>query len=113
MIERIFLIVACHLMGDYFLQSNFLATTKGENWYHLTEKKEVVSAEETLAVVERWSEEHPRKTFLSDLLKKYPNIDLKVGSGVPNFCPEILGYKQKLKCGRISCKECWNQNLEE
>lgn len=78
-----------------------------------TEKKEVVSAEETLAVVERWSEEHPRKTFLSDLLKKYPNIDLKVGSGVPNFCPEILGYKQKLKCGRISCKECWNQNMEE
>ena len=35
MIERIFLIVACHLMGDYLLQSNFLATTKGENWYHL------------------------------------------------------------------------------
>ena len=35
MIERIFLIVACHLMGDYLLQSNFLAMTKGENWYHL------------------------------------------------------------------------------
>lgn len=35
MIERAFLIVACHLIGDYFLQSNFLATTKGANWYHL------------------------------------------------------------------------------
>ena len=72
-----------------------------------------ITAEETLAIVEKWSKEHPRKTFLSDLLEKYPNIDLKVGGGVPCFCPEILGYKQKLTCGSISCKECWNQNLEE
>lgn len=28
-------LVFCHLVGDYVLQSNFLATTKGENWYHL------------------------------------------------------------------------------
>lgn len=35
MTEHVFLIIACHLIGDYFLQSDFLATTKGENWYHL------------------------------------------------------------------------------
>lgn len=28
-------LVFCHLVGDYVLQSNFLATTKGSNWYHL------------------------------------------------------------------------------
>lgn len=72
-----------------------------------------ITAEETLAIVEKWSKEHPRKTFLSDLLEKYPSINLKLGSGVPDFCPKILGYKQKLECGSISCKECWNQNLEE
>ena len=33
--ENIFLIVICHLIGDYVLQSNFIATTKGSNWYHL------------------------------------------------------------------------------
>ena len=33
-----------------------------------------ITAEETLAIVEKWSKEHPRKTFLSDLLEKYPNI---------------------------------------
>ena len=28
-------LVFCHLIGDYVLQSDFLATTKGKNWYHL------------------------------------------------------------------------------
>ena len=35
MMENIFLIVICHLIGDYVLQSDFIATTKGSNWYHL------------------------------------------------------------------------------
>lgn len=25
----------CHLIGDYVLQSDFIAKTKGSNWYHL------------------------------------------------------------------------------
>jgi len=28
-------IVICHLIGDYVLQSDFIASTKGKNWYHL------------------------------------------------------------------------------
>ena len=28
-------IVFCHLIGDYVLQSDFIASTKGKNWYHL------------------------------------------------------------------------------
>ena len=35
MIETIFKLVLCHLLGDYFFQSPFLADTKGKNWYHL------------------------------------------------------------------------------
>ena len=31
MIDWIF----CHLIGDYVLQIDFIAKTKGENWYHL------------------------------------------------------------------------------
>ena len=33
--ETIFKLVLCHLVGDYVLQSDFIAKTKGENWYHL------------------------------------------------------------------------------
>lgn len=28
-------IVVCHLLGDYVLQSDYIAQTKGKNWYHL------------------------------------------------------------------------------
>lgn len=34
-IEVIFWMVACHMIGDYVLQNDFIATTKGSNWYHL------------------------------------------------------------------------------
>lgn len=29
------LLVMCHLIGDYVLQNDFIASTKGSNWYHL------------------------------------------------------------------------------
>ena len=35
MVEKILVVVFCHLIGDYVLQSDYIAKTKGENWYHL------------------------------------------------------------------------------
>lgn len=35
MVEKILILVFCHLIGDYVLQCDFIAKTKGENWYHL------------------------------------------------------------------------------
>lgn len=35
MIEIIYKLIICHLIGDYVLQNDFIAKTKGENWYHL------------------------------------------------------------------------------
>jgi len=35
MIKTLILIVFCHLIGDYVLQCDFIAQTKGKNWYHL------------------------------------------------------------------------------
>lgn len=29
------ILILCHLIGDYVLQSDYIAKTKGENWYHL------------------------------------------------------------------------------
>lgn len=34
-LKTIFLIVACHMIGDYLFQNEFIANTKGSNWYHL------------------------------------------------------------------------------
>ncbi len=33
--ELCFILVSCHLVGDYVFQSDFIAKTKGENIYHL------------------------------------------------------------------------------
>lgn len=35
MIETILRLIFCHLIGDYVLQSDFIANTKKDNWYHL------------------------------------------------------------------------------
>lgn len=34
-VKTILELVFCHLVGDYVLQCDFIAKTKGENWYHL------------------------------------------------------------------------------
>ena len=35
MIERIYYILMAHMLGDYVLQTDFLAKTKGKNWWHM------------------------------------------------------------------------------
>ena len=35
MIEIICKIILCHLFGDYVLQCDYIAKSKGDNWYHL------------------------------------------------------------------------------
>lgn len=34
-IDTLIILIFCHLIGDYVLQSEFLAKTKGDDWYHL------------------------------------------------------------------------------
>ena len=35
MIKTILELLFCHLIGDYVLQIDYIAKTKGDNWYHL------------------------------------------------------------------------------
>lgn len=35
MAELIYKLIFCHLIGDYVLQNDFIAKSKGENMYHL------------------------------------------------------------------------------
>lgn len=70
---------------------------------------EMLYPEKAIAAVQKWSDEQPQKTYLSELLKNYPNAKLGE-NGVPmNMCPSILGLKDLENCGERSCVECWNQ----
>lgn len=35
MLEKLYILLVCHMIGDYVLQTDFLAKTKGENDWHL------------------------------------------------------------------------------
>lgn len=86
---------------------------------------EVLYPEQAISIVQQWSDTHPQKTYLTDLLEKYPNIPLD-NNGKPSYvCPHDLGLMSAENCklGLMSvedckkdsnkCIECWNQIAEE
>lgn len=71
--------------------------------------------EKAIEIVQKWSDEHPQKTYLSEFLKNYPNAPLSV-DGTPKLCPEKLGLTNKKPCCDCisgDCVNCWNQPVEE
>lgn len=75
---------------------------------------EMYYPEKAIAIMQKWSDEHPQKTFLTELLENYPNAELD--HGVPKVCLKKLGAVSgcaKTKKGDlyISCYSCWNQPI--
>lgn len=73
---------------------------------------EMLYPKEAIEIVQRWSDEHPPKTYLSEFLKHYPNAMLN-DDGIPElFCPYHLGLMSKDNCKKeCNCIECWNQTI--
>lgn len=66
-----------------------------------------------IAIIQKWSDEHPQKTYLSEFLKNHPNILLN-DDGTPTFCPYELGLISVDNCRNDGdCVNCWNQPIEE
>lgn len=74
--------------------------------------------EEAVPIVEKWSQDHPRKTRLQDFLEKYPNAPMGK-DGAPNLLPWSLGYCGDTPCYACEKAEgkpwawCWGQEVEE
>jgi hypothetical protein len=76
---------------------------------------ELFHSETAVQIVQRWSDEHPQKTYLSELLKYFPKVELN-NKGLPKWiCPHELGLNEIEDCGGTDnyCAECWNQPIEE
>lgn len=76
------------------------------------ESFETLYPEEAIKIIQRWSDEHPQKTYLTELLKAFPNAQLN-NSGTPKgMCPHELGLKD-IDCGKTdnACVKCWNQPI--
>lgn len=73
---------------------------------------ETIYPEKAVAIIQKWSDEHPQKTFVTEFLKNYPHAVVN-GDGIPNsVCPYDLGLMNKHDC-RKTCIECWNQAIED
>lgn len=73
--------------------------------------------EELVAIVEKWSAEHPRKTRQSEFLKQFPYA--KCFDGIVVFCPQEVNarFSCPVNAGEnISCLDCrrkfWNEEVE-
>lgn len=73
---------------------------------------ETLYPEKAIEIVQRWSDEHPQKTYLSEFLKIFPNTPLGDDGTPKNLCPYDLGLMGKNDCTK-GCIKCWNQPIEE
>ena len=85
-----------------------------DDLYCAVEQASTLDATDQVAIVEKWSAEHPRKTRQSEFLNLFPYADLSTGT--VNVCPNSL-YAGKCDCARykncLSCKrEFWSQEVE-
>lgn len=73
---------------------------------------EAIYPEKAIAIVQKWSDEHPRETYLSEFLKNYPNAQLRIDGTPRGVCPYYLGLMSRDDCRKDhNCVECWNQPI--
>lgn len=73
---------------------------------------------EIVDIVEQWSKEHPRRTYISALLEAYPNTPTnKYGMPIYITCPYALGLEacDERPCldSDYNCNVCWNREYKE
>lgn len=71
---------------------------------------EIHYPQQAISIVQRWSNEHPQRTYLTELLKHYPNIPLDDDGALKSLCPHALGLVEIDDCDG-NCAECWNQSM--
>lgn len=72
---------------------------------------EMYYPEKAVKAVQEWSDEHPPKTYLTELLENYPNAPLDDDGTPKGVCPRALGLMDIDDCDD-NCVECWNQPIE-
>lgn len=73
---------------------------------------ETLYPEKAIAIMQKWSDEHPPKTYLSELLENYPNAPLDDDGTPKGVCPRALGLMDIDDCDD-NCVGCWNQPIED
>lgn len=72
----------------------------------------IEDATKLVEIVQKWSDEHPKKTYAQDFFKKFP--DAPIDKSFKEKCPWVcrMGIYGG-ECSGIECDECWNKPMEE
>ena len=66
--------------------------------------------------VQKWSDEHPKKTYAQDFFEKFPKAQSN-SDGTPFVCRKTIYGRARPKfedCDYTgTCKNCWNEPMEE
>lgn len=80
-----------------------------------------LDAKEQIAIVEKWSKEHPRKTRQDVFLEQYPEALLN-DEGILSICPMYISATHRGKGGGCKnptkwcidcCREFWMEEVKE
>lgn len=96
-------------MCDKYDNCNNCPVSDTYNGYNLgCEELKNNFTEQYIAIVEKWSSEHPIKTRQSEFLKMFPNADF-TNEGILNICPRRIDLNSvtKERCNNnCLCTEC-------
>lgn len=73
---------------------------------------ELYFIKKAIEAIQKWSDEHPQRTYLSEFLEHYPNAELDCKETPKQICPHELGLKDIDDCHN-NCVKCWNQTVED
>ena len=68
--------------------------------------------EQYVKIIEKWSKDYPKQTYLSKLLEAFPNAEIGEDGTPLNICPNCLGLRDIAGCSLIECIKCWNQTIK-
>lgn len=71
-----------------------------------------ICAEKVVEVLQKWSDEHPQKTYAQDFFEKFPDAQRckSFNGGYPSACRKSIYAGE---CPGEGCEECWNEPMEE
>lgn len=77
-----------------------------------TEKFHDAIIKDAIEALQKWSDEHPRKTYAQDFFEKFPSALSALKSGdIPSICRcQVYGGKCELG---FECIECWNEPMDD
>lgn len=77
----------------------------------------IKDATKLIEAIQKWSDEHPKKTYVQDFFEKFPNApkDKSAKGEYPDACRNLIygGGCPKIESRIDCCYKCWNEPMND